>query len=248
MTDRAPAYHQGPNGKIAYRLTEGDGPTAVWLGGYASDMQGTKAQKLAEAAESDGSAFLRFDYTGHGESEGAFEEGTISRWFQDAEAVIEEVAPGPKILIGSSMGGWVTLLYALRHPESLAGMVLIAPAPDFTEKLVFPRFSTEQRMMLEADGILRTGTSGHPAETYTQGLFLDGRQNLIMDGSIPVPCPVRILHGLADDVVPTSHVMQLTDIIEAPSLTATLVKDGDHRLSEPEDLERLIQTVKSLRP
>ncbi|NNU16579.1 alpha/beta hydrolase [Parvularcula sp. ZS-1/3] len=248
MTDSAPAFHQGPNGKIAYRLTEGDGPTAVWLGGYASDMQGTKAQKLAEAAEADGSAFLRFDYTGHGESEGAFEEGTISRWFEDAEAVIEAVAPGPKILIGSSMGGWVTLLYALRHPESVAGMVLIAPAPDFTEKLVFPRFSSEQRTTLEADGVLRTGTSGHPAETYTQGLFVDGRQNLIMGESIPVPCPVRILHGLADDVVPTSHVMELTDRIEAPSLTTTLVKGGDHRLSEPEDLERLIQTVKTLSP
>lgn len=246
MENNDPQMIQGPNGKIAYRLTEGSGPTGVWLGGYASDMLGTKAQALAEAAEKDGRAFLRFDYTGHGESEGAFEEGTISRWFADAETAISEAAPGPKVLIGSSMGAWVTLLYALRHPDELAGIVLIAPAPDFTEKLVYPRFSNEQRTVLEADGVLRTGTSGHPAETYTKGLFVDGRQNLIMGESIKLPCPVRILHGLSDDVVPTAHVMELTDRIEAPSLTTTLVKGGDHRLSAPEDIERLTATVREL--
>ena len=240
-----PSFLEGPNGKIAYRLDEGEGPTGVWLGGYASDMMGTKAQALSEAARAVGRSFLRFDYTGHGESDGAFEEGTISRWFADAELAIQRVAPGRKVLIGSSMGGWVTLLYALRHPEELAGIVLIAPAPDFTEKLVYPRLSPEQKETLHADGILKTGTSGHPAETYTEALFTDGRENLIMDQAIKLPCPVRILHGMADDVVPTAHVLELAERIEAPSLTVTLVKGGDHRLSEPEDLDRLVQTVRA---
>jgi pimeloyl-ACP methyl ester carboxylesterase len=234
-----PSFITGPNGKIAYRMQQGEGPTGVWLGGYASDMLGTKAQALAAAAEEAGRAFLRFDYTGHGESEGAFEEGTISRWYKDAETAIAQTAPGKKVLIGSSMGGWVTLLYALRHPEELAGLILIAPAPDFTEKLVYPRFSSEQRTVLESDGVLRTGTSGHPAETYTNGLFVDGRQNLILGDTIPVPCPVRILHGMDDDVVPTSHVLELAGRIDCPSLTVTLVKGGDHRLSSGEDIDRL---------
>jgi pimeloyl-ACP methyl ester carboxylesterase len=238
---------EGPNGRIACRLTKGEGPTAVWLGGYASDMLGTKAQFLADRAADRGEAFLRFDYTGHGESEGAFEEGTISRWFLDAETAIDELAQGPKILIGSSMGGWIALLLALRHPEDLAGLVLIAPAPDFTERLVYPRFSDQQRTTLDHEGILRTGDSGHPAETYTKGLFVDGRQNLILSEDIRLPCPVRILHGLDDDVVPTSHVMELVDRLDARSVSATFVKNGDHRLSGPEDLERLDAVVQELR-
>jgi pimeloyl-ACP methyl ester carboxylesterase len=246
MEHNAPAAWNGPNGRIAYRLDEGDGPTGVWLGGYASDMMGTKAQALSADARKAGRRFLRFDYTGHGESEGAFEEGTVSRWFSDAESVIDHAAPGPKVLIGSSMGAWVALLHALRHPDELAGLILIAPAPDFTEKLVYPRFSNQQRTVLESDGVLRTGSSGHPAETYTQGLFVDGRQNLIMGDSIPVPCPVRILHGLSDEVVPTTHVLELTERIDSPSLTTTLVKDGDHRLSRDEDIALLLRTVAEL--
>lgn len=242
----SPSFLEGPNGKIAYRLDEGTGPTAVWLGGYASDMLGTKAQALSESARAEGRAFLRFDYTGHGESDGSFEDGTISRWFQDAETAIQGAAKGPKVLVGSSMGGWVTLLYALKNPEDLAGIVLIAPAPDFTEKLVLPRFSPEQKATLKRDGVLKTGSSGHPAETYTEALFRDGRENLIMGNAINLPCPVRILHGMADDVVPTEHVLELSDLIECPSLTTTLVKGGDHRLSEPEDLLRLTQTVREM--
>lgn len=246
MEHNDPSFIEGPNGKIAYRLTEGEGPTGIWLGGYASDMLGTKAEALASAAEADGRAFLRFDYTGHGESDGDFEAGTVSRWAADAAFAIEALAPGPKVLIGSSMGGWVTLLYALQHPESLAGIVLIAPAPDFTEKLVLPRFDATMREILETEGVVRTGDSGHPAETYTKALFDDGRSIEIMGKPIELPCPVRILHGLSDDVVPTSHVLELTSLIEAPSLTTTLVKGGDHRLSESEDLDRLVDVVRKL--
>lgn len=246
MENNKPAFHQGPNGRIAYRITPGKKPWGVWLGGYASDMLGTKAEALAEDAAARGRGFLRFDYTGHGESDGAFEDGTIGRWLADAEAVIDAHAPGPKVLVGSSMGAWLALLRALRHPEDLAGVVLIAPAPDFTERLVYPRFSEAQRRTLHEEGIVRTGTTGHPAETYTKALFDDGRQFLVMDAPIPLPCPVRILHGLSDDVVPTSHVLALTDRIEAPSLATTLVKGGDHRLSTPEDLARLCRTVDEL--
>ena len=246
MDDNAPQFIDGPHGRIAYRMTPGKGPTAIWLGGYASDMLGTKAEALAADAAKDGRAFLRFDYTGHGESEGVFEDGTVGAWAEDAAHAIKSLAPGPKILIGSFMGGWVTLLEATQRPQDIVGIVLIAPAPDFTERLVLPRFSEAQRQTLEVEGIVRTGTSGHPAETYTKALFDDGRQRLLMDQSIALPCPVRILHGFADDVVPLSHVLALTDLIEAPSVTATLVKGGDHRLSEPEDLDRLCQTVADL--
>lgn len=243
MEHNGPSYLDGPNGRIAYRLLEGRGPTCVWLGGYASDMLGSKATALAAAAASEGRAFLRFDYTGHGESDGAFEDGTISAWAADAETAINALAPGPKVLIGSSMGAWIALLHALKHAEDVAGIVLIAPAPDFTERLHYPRLTAEMRATLERDGVLRLSDSGHPADTYTKALFDDGRRILVMDQPISLPCPVRILHGLADDVVPTSHVLALTDIIDAPSLTTTLVKGGDHRLSTADDLERLVRTV-----
>ncbi|MEM9840406.1 MAG: alpha/beta hydrolase [Pseudomonadota bacterium] len=249
MDDNAPsppAFIDGPNGKIAYRKVNGDGPTAVWLGGYASDMLGTKAEALAEEAKRNGQSYLRFDYGGHGESDGAFEDGTISTCRDDAAAAIEALAPGPKILIGSSMGAWITLLLATAKPEDIAGLILIAPAPDFTETLVPGRFTEEQKATLARDGIVRTGDSGHPAETYTQALFDSGRENLLMTGPIKLPCPARILHGMADDVVPTHHVLKLADLIEAPSLTVTLAKGGDHRLSSPDDLQRLFATLREL--
>ncbi|MEM1380311.1 MAG: alpha/beta hydrolase [Pseudomonadota bacterium] len=241
-----PTLTDGPNGRLAFRVTPGAGPTTVWLGGYASDMLGTKAERLDAFAHAQGKAYLRFDYSGHGESAGAFEDGTISTWFADAEHVITNVAPGPKVLVGSSMGAWITLLFALKHPETVSSIVLIAPAPDFTERLVPSRFTDGQKEALARDGVVRTGTSGHPAETYTQALFDDGRTNLLMDKPIPLPCPVRILHGMSDDVVPTDHVLTLANLIEAPSLTVTLVKGGDHRLSEEADLHRLEATIQEL--
>lgn len=241
-----PSLIEGPNGTIAYRRDEGDGPTGVWLGGYASDMLGTKAQVLSQAAKDEGRGFLRFDYTGHGESAGAFEDGTVSTWLADADHAIETLVDGPRVLIGSSMGAWVTLHLALRHPEKVAGIVLIAPAPDFTKRLVYPRFTDEQKAELDTKGIVKTGDSGHPAETYTKALIEDGDSILLMDKPIELPCPVRILHGMADDVVPTSHVLELSDLIACPSLTLTLVKGGDHRLSEPADLIRLTDTVREL--
>jgi len=248
MENNAPSYLQGPHGRLAYRAVDGEGPTMVWLGGYASDMLGSKAETLATYASNSGRNYLRFDYSGHGESAGKFEDGTISSWFADAEAVLAKHAIGPRLLIGSSMGAWITLLHAVKHPENLAGIVLIAPAPDFTERLVRQRLTTEQGRILDRDGVVYTGDSGHPAETYTKALFLDGRDNLLMNGPINVPCPVTILHGMEDDVVPTGHVLNLVELLEAPSVTLTLVKGGDHRLSTDEDLKRLQHTLDGMLP
>lgn len=241
-----PSFIDGPHGRLAYRRVEGEGPTVVWLGGYASDMLGTKAEALAHWARDSGKGYLRLDYSGHGESDGTFEEGTVGRWRRDAEAVIAQLAPGPKVLVGSSMGAWITLLLARENPDALVGMVLIAPAPDFTERLVPQRFTDAQRAALARDGIVRTGDSGHPAETYTRALFDDGRQHLLMDKPITLPCPIRIFHGMNDDVVPTDHVLKLAELIEAPSVTVTLAQKGDHRLSTPDDLQRLFATLREL--
>lgn len=246
MEDNDPEMIDGPNGRIACRMTAGRTPTLVWLGGYASDMLGTKAQALARHAAAVGQGCLRFDYTGHGESDGRFEDGTISRWLADSQAAIATRAPGPKLLVGSSMGGWIALLIAMRIPDAISGMVLIAPGTDFTEELVAPRLTEAQKTALERDGVVRTGTSGHPAETYTRALLEDGRGHRLLGGPIALPFPVRILHGMADDVAPTAHVLQLAERIEAPSLTVTLVKGGDHRLSEPDDIDRLCTAVDEL--
>ncbi|MEM9810272.1 MAG: alpha/beta hydrolase [Pseudomonadota bacterium] len=243
MENNAPAFFDGPNARLAYRMHEGEDPTIVWLGGYASDMLGTKAEALATYAKEADQAYLRFDYSGHGESEGHFEDGTLSTWFADAESLIGDKAPGRKILVGSSMGAWLTLLYAKKHPAEVSAVVLIAPAPDFTEDLVWPRLSQEHRDRIEKDGFVKTGPTGHASETYTQALFEDGRANLVLRTPITLPCPVCILQGTQDEAVPVAHALKVADAIDAPSVTTTLVKDGDHRLSNPEDLYLLIRTV-----
>ena len=232
-----PDFLAGPNGRIAYRRQVGHAPTVVWLGGYASDMLGTKASALSAHAARTGQGYLRFDYTGHGESEGRFQDGTISRWLQDAGHAIRTLAPGRKVLVGSSMGAWITLLHAMKHPAEIEGIVLVAPAPDFTERLLAPRLGDDHREALVRDGIVCTGEPGDLASTYTRALFEDGRANLIMDGPITVPCAVTILHGMADNVVPTAHVIALAEAIDSPSLSVQLTKQGDHRRCRRVDVE-----------
>ncbi|MEO1042419.1 MAG: alpha/beta hydrolase [Pseudomonadota bacterium] len=246
MEDNAPHYINGPKGRLAFRRIEGTGPTIVWFGGYASDMLGTKAEALATYASQAEQNYLRFDYSGHGESDGTFEDHVISDWLADSLAMLNDQAPGPKILVGSSMGAWITLLLALQNPTDIAGIVLIAPAPDFTERLVWPRLPEHHRIKVFEEGIVKTGPTGHDSETYTQALFEDGRKHLLMAEPIVLPCPVRILQGTKDEAVPTEHALKLSEQIEAPSLVTTLIKNGDHRLSEPEDLDRLVQTVMEL--
>jgi pimeloyl-ACP methyl ester carboxylesterase len=237
---------------IAVRAQDGAAPGLFWLGGYKSDMKGTKAEALADWAAQAGRACVRFDYSGHGESEGAFTDGTIGNWLADSLAVFDACCAGPQILIGSSMGGWLALLLTreLRRrgqdsAASIAGMVLIAPAVDFTEELMWKRFSPEIKRELEATGVWARPSQYSP-EPYlvTRQLIEDGRKHLLLGGLIETGCPVRILQGVEDPDVPWQHAVDLTSRLASDDVVLTLVKDGDHRLSRPEDIERMIAAVK----
>jgi pimeloyl-ACP methyl ester carboxylesterase len=237
---------------IAVRAQAGAAPGLFWLGGYKSDMKGTKAEALADWAAQAGRACVRFDYSGHGESEGAFTDGTIGRWLADSLVVFEACCTGPQILIGSSMGGWLALLLtrALKRrghdgAASIAGMVLIAPAVDFTEELMWKRFTPEIKRELEDTGVWARPSQYSP-EPYlvTRQLIEEGRKHLLLGGLIETGCPVRILQGVEDPDVPWQHAVELTSRLASDDVVLTLVKDGDHRLSRPEDIERLIQAVK----
>ncbi len=219
------------------------GPTVVWFGGFKSDMTGTKATALDDWAKARGQGFVRFDYFGHGASSGRFEDGTIGRWLDDGLHVLRELAPGPVVLVGSSMGGWLSLLAARAlqaEGDRLKGMVLIAPAPDFTQALMWEGFSNEIRKQIMEEGEYRQ-PSDYDDEPYiiTRQLIDEGRDHLIMDKPIPVTCPVRILQGMRDEDVPWQHAMRLVDALEGDDVTFTLVKAGDHRLSTPGDIARL---------
>jgi pimeloyl-ACP methyl ester carboxylesterase len=239
--------------RIAVRLREGAAPGVFWLGGFKSDMQGTKAVALDAWAAQAGRACIRFDYSGHGESGGAFTDGTIGRWLEEPAAVFERFARGPQVLVGSSMGGWIALLLAreLRQRavagSKLAGMVLIAPAADFTEELMWKKFSPEVKRQIETTGAWQR-PSEYSAEPYviTRGLIEDGRRHLLLGGLIETGCPVRILQGVQDPDVPWQHAVELSSRFARDDVVLTLVKDGDHRLSRPEDIERLIAAVQEL--
>ena len=232
--------------RLAWRAVDGRGPTLVWLGGFRSDMAGTKAEALARWAEANGRALLRFDYSGHGESSGDFSDGTIGRWRDDALAVVDRLTDGPLVLVGSSMGGWIAGLVALARPERLAGLVLIAPAPDFTEMLMWAAFSPDQRRAVEVEG--RWDQPSEYGGTYpiTRGLIEDGRRWRLLPGPVPITAPVRILQGGADADVPWRHALQFAEAIESADLVFSLIKDGDHRLSRPQDLARLIAAVEEV--
>jgi pimeloyl-ACP methyl ester carboxylesterase len=236
---------------IAVRSAEGASPGLFWLGGYKSDMKGTKAQALADWAASKGRACIRFDYSGHGESGGAFTDGTISRWLADSLSVFDACCRGPQILIGSSMGGWLALLLIreLRRrgttgAAGVAGVVLIAPAVDFTEELMWKRFTPEIKRELAETGVWQRPSQYAP-EPYrvTRQLIEDGRHHLLLGGMIDTGCPVRILQGVEDPDVPWQHAKALVARLARDDVVLTLIKDGDHRLSRPEDIERLIQAV-----
>jgi hypothetical protein len=219
----------------------------VWLGGFASDMAGTKAQALADRAMRTGRGFLRFDYFGHGESSGDFRDGTISRWREDALAVIDGLTEGPLVLVGSSMGGWIACLAAMARPGRIAGMALVAPAPDFTAKLMRPELSDEARRAIEEEGVWIRRSDYEPnGIPVTRTLLEDGDRWSILDGPVAIACPVRILQGGADPDVPWEHALRLARAIEGPDVVFSLIKDGDHRLSRPQDLERLVAAVQEL--
>jgi pimeloyl-ACP methyl ester carboxylesterase len=243
MSETAGELARPDGAKLAWRRIEGSGPTVVWLGGFRSDMAGTKAQALADWAQASGRAYLRFDYFGHGESGGDFREGTITRWRADALAVLDELIEGDAVLVGSSMGGWIACLVAMVRSERVRAMVLVAPAPDFTEKLMEPEIPPEGRRALREEGVwLRPSEYGDPYP-ITAALLEDGARWSILPGPVPIEAPVRILQGGEDPDVPWRHALELAQAIKAQDVVFTLVKDGDHRLSRPEDIARLIAAV-----
>ncbi|SFV08187.1 Pimeloyl-ACP methyl ester carboxylesterase [Methylobacterium sp. 174MFSha1.1] len=233
--------------RLATLVRPGAGPPVVWLGGFRSDMRATKAEALDEWAAREGRAFVRFDYTGHGESEGTFAECTISDWLADATAVIAALAPRRPVLVGSSMGGWIALLAAAAVRP--AGLVLIAPATDFTEELMWKQFPEEIRQQVMRDGVWRRESQYSPEPTpVTRALIEDGRRHLMLGGAIDPGCPVHILQGMADPDVPWPHAMKLVERLPAAGVVLTLIKEGDHRLSGPADLDRLVAAVAGIAP
>jgi pimeloyl-ACP methyl ester carboxylesterase len=224
---------------IAYLQRAGKTPGVIWVGGFHSDMQGTKAVALDQWAADNRRAFLRFDYFGHGESSGDFREGTITRWRDDALAVLDAVAEGPQVLVGSSMGAWIALLMARARPERIAAMLLIAPAPDFTESLIWKQMPEHvQKQIMETGEWLRPSIYDERPYPITRSLIEDGRQHLLLNGPIDIGCPVHILHGMRDPDVPWQHAIELAARLSGNPVI-TLVKQGDHRLSTPDDLHRI---------
>ena len=237
---------------LAYRrrFASGDGakvPGIVFLGGFKSDMTGTKASTLDDFCHARGLSFLRFDYSGHGASSGDFRDGTISRWFADACAAFDRLTEGPQILVGSSMGGWIMLLVALARPERIKGLVGLAPAPDFTEELIWRTLSEDDRAKMLREGKLEQ-PSEYSEDPYviTRALIEDGRNNLLLGAPIAIDVPVRLLHGLNDRDVPHSISLRIQERLTAEDVVVQLIKDGDHRLSRPRDLTRLTAAVEEL--
>ena len=224
-------------------------PSLFWLGGFMSDMKGTKAAALDAWAERQGLACVRFDYSGHGESGGAFTDGTIGRWLEESLAVYEKFAQGPQVVIGSSMGGWLALLLACalrerRDAAPIAGMVLIAPAVDFTEELMWKNFSAAIKREIEEKGVwLRPSQYAEGPYPITRGLIEEGRKHLLLGGLIETRCPVHILQGVQDPDVPWRHAVELVSRFARDDVVLTLIKYGDHRLSRPEDIERLLAAI-----
>jgi pimeloyl-ACP methyl ester carboxylesterase len=231
--------------RVAYQFQQGRGPGIMWLGGFHSNMNGIKAQALAAWGARTGRAVLRFDYFGHGESSGDFRQGTLSRWRDDALAVLDQVAQGPQVLVGSSMGGWISLMLARLRPERIAGMVLLAPAADFTEVLMWERMPADIRREVLETGFWMRPSEYEDAYPITRELIEDGRRNLVLDSKIAPQFPVRILHGLADPDVPWQHGLRAAETIEG-DVMLTLIKDADHRLSTPRDLKLIEWTVEAL--
>lgn len=240
-------YLSTPDGeKIAYKKTDGAGPVFIWCGGLKSDMEGGKAIHLHDWAIKQGQSYIRFDYFGHGVSSGEFRDGTVSRWSSDVVQVIDELAEGNVILVGSSMGGWASLLAALKRPDRVMGLLLIAPAPDFTQKLTWEDWTDEQRETLRRDGIVFVPSDYDEPYEYSRILMEDGKANQILDAPINFEGPVRILQGAADSVVPWEYSRRILDVITSEDVEYTLVKNGDHSLSSPTDLERLVRAAKEL--
>ena len=253
--DQEPAFIEVGEGdsrrRIAVRAREGRSPGLFWLGGFNSDMRGTKALALDAWAAAHDRACVRFDYSGHGKSGGAFIDGTIGRWLEESVAVFEQFCRGPQVAIGSSMGGWMALLLARAiarreaKQATLAGLVLIAPAPDFTEQLMWNGFSDEIREEITTRGVWMRPSEYGDGTPYpiTRALIEEGRNHLLLGSAIEVGCPVRILQGAQDPDVPWQHAFALAHRLPAEDVVLTMIQDGDHRLSRPQDIARIMAAV-----
>jgi pimeloyl-ACP methyl ester carboxylesterase len=237
---------RGDGINLAYAHTPGRAPTLVFLPGFMSDMTGDKATALESWCRAHGQACLRLDYSGHGKSGGRFEHGTIGIWTSDALHLIDRFAGDQYLLVGSSMGGWIALLAALARPARVAGLIGIAAAPDFTEDLMLPAMSATSRATLERDGLIRIPSQYGGEQIITKALIDDGAKHLLLQGSIPLACPVRLLHGQKDPDVPWRTALHLAGKLQTPDVQVILIKDGDHRLSRPQDIALLTRTAAAL--
>ena len=229
--------------RIAYHQTAGSSPGVVFLGGFKSDMEGTKAIHLEEWAKTQGRAYLRLDYSGHGQSSGAFTDGCIGDWAEDAQAVIQELCNGPQVLVGSSMGGWISAILAVKMPQNIAGIVGIAAAPDFTEDGMWDDFSANQRAELTEKGQIALPSDYGEPYIITRKLIEDGRKHLVLRSPLDFPFPVRLLQGTADADVDVSVALRLLNHANGSDIRLTLVKGADHRFSSPECLALIEDTV-----
>jgi pimeloyl-ACP methyl ester carboxylesterase len=237
---------RGDGVELAWIRQEGRSPTVVFLPGFRSEMTGEKASALAAFCAERGQAMLRFDYSGHGASGGGFERGTVSRWRDDALVVLDRQSTGPLMLVGSSMGGWIAVLVALARAERIAGLIGIAAAPDFTERLMWQAMSAGERATLLRDGVLRVPSQYGDPYPITRALIEDGRNHLLLERPITLNCPVRLLHGQSDPDVPWETSLRLAERLTGADVQTILVKDGDHRLSRPRDLALLRRTLAAL--
>ncbi len=236
-----------PDGEtLAYRRVDGAGPTVVWIGGFRSDMEGTKALALDVAARERGWSFVRYDHFAHGRSTGDWRRATIGRWREDAIALIDSL-DGPVIPVGSSMGGWVALLLALARPERVQGLVLINPAQDFTERLMWPGLADHERQAILRDGETLIVEEGLGEYVLTRAMFEEAKAWLLLDGAIDLNAPLHILQGRADDTVPWRHQVELVERLRGGDVRLDLIEGGDHRLSTQSDLDRLIAAVEAMR-
>lgn len=228
-----PEYFETPQGRrLAYNCTTGEGPCIVFLGGLKSDMEGTKALHLETWAKANGRAFLRFDYSGHGQSSGIFEEGCIGDWAEDTFEILSALTDGPIVPVGSSMGGWQALLLARRLGARIAGMVTIAAAPDFTEDGYWASFTTDQKIQLERDGFVEIPSDYMEPYIISKNMIEDGRNQLVLRDPLMLEFPVRCLQGTADTAVTTQTAVRLLDHATCPDMRLLLVKDADHRFSD----------------
>jgi pimeloyl-ACP methyl ester carboxylesterase len=234
---------RGDGVELAWAALAGNRPTVVFLPGFRSDMTGDKATALAAFCSARGQAMLRLDYSGHGSSGGRFEDGTIGRWTDDALAVIDRQTEGPLVLVGSSMGGWIGLLVTLARPQRIAALLGIAAAPDFTEALMWQAMTFAERASLMRDGVVHAPSQYGEPFPITRALIEDGRLRLLLEAPIAIGCPVRLLHGQQDPDVPWEMALRIAEQLAGPDVRITLVKDGDHRLSRPQDLALLCRTL-----